>query len=114
MRVPPHPDKGAITLSGILNALADPARLEIVAKLAEGSEKCDEIGQELDLHKSTLSHHYKVLREAGVTQTTIEGRSRMVRLRTEDLEELFPGLLQSIIASLRREKVSASDYNSQC
>ena len=72
------------------------------ARLAEtDGENCGGVGSGIDLHKSTISHHYRVLREAGVTLTTIEGRSRVVRLRRDDLEARFPGLLPSVLAAVR-------------
>jgi hypothetical protein len=51
-----------------------------------------------------MSHHYRVLREAGVTLTTIEGRARVVRLRHDDLEARFPGLLTSVLDALGRTR----------
>lgn len=50
-----------------------------------------------NIAKSTLSHHFKVLREAGVINTRIEGTQRYICLRTEDLEARFPGLMQAIL-----------------
>lgn len=55
-----------------------------------GQDACDAIGGEIDVHQTTLSHHYRVLREAGVTWTTVQGRLRLVRLRRDDLDTLFP------------------------
>lgn len=100
-RVPFQPATDAIALVGVMHALSDPARLEIVSRLAvsEG-ENCAGIGEDIDLHKSTLSHHYRVLREAGVTATTIEGRTRVVRLRRDDLQARFPGLLDAVLGAL--------------
>ncbi len=66
MREPYHPARDEITLPGVLYALSDPLRLEIVASLsANGEKSCSAFGVEVP--KSTLSHHLKVLREAGVT-----------------------------------------------
>lgn len=103
MREPFHPPVEEIDLASVMHALSDPVRLEIVARLADtDGENCGGIGDGIDVHKSTLSHHYRVLREAGVTLTTVEGRSRVVRLRTDDLEARFPGLLPSVLAALGR------------
>jgi len=52
--------------------------------------------------KSTLSHHLKVLRDAGVTRTRADGAQRLVSLRTEDLRARFPGLLDCVLDELRR------------
>lgn len=103
MREPFHPQTEDIELAAVMHALSDPVRLEIVARLADtDGENCGGIGDGIDVHKSTLSHHYRVLREAGVTLTTVEGRARVVRLRTGDLETRFPGLLTSVLAALGR------------
>jgi len=103
MRVPFHPATADISLAAVMHALSDPVRLQIVARLAASDgELCGHIGSDIELHKSTMSHHYRVLREAGVTLTTIEGRSRVVRLRADDLTERFPGLLESVLAALRQ------------
>jgi len=97
MREPQHPESYAITLTGVLYALSDPVRLEIVRSLQNGNEKpCGEFG----LHsKSTMSHHFKVLREAGVTRTRTEGRQRFTSLRRKDLDARFPGLLEAVLAA---------------
>ena len=103
MREPFHPPAEDITLASVMHALSDPVRLEIVTRLADSDgENCGGIGSGIDVHKSTMSHHYRVLREAGVTRTTLEGRSRMVRLRHDDLETRFPGLLNSVLTALRQ------------
>lgn len=103
MREPFHPSVEDIELAALMHALSDPVRLEIVARLAESDgENCGGIGSGIDLHKSTISHHYRVLREAGVTRTTVEGRSRVIRLRLDDLEARFPGLLAPVLAALGR------------
>ena len=103
MREPFHPPTEDIDLPSVMHALSDPVRLEIVVRLAKSDgEHCGEIGSGIDVHKSTMSHHYRVLREAGITRTTVEGRSRVVRLRHRDLESRFPGLLPSVLTALRQ------------
>jgi DNA-binding transcriptional ArsR family regulator len=72
--------------------------------LGDRQTNCGGIGSGIDVHKSTTSHHYRVLREAGVTLTTIEGRARVVRLRHDDVEARFPGLLTSVLAALGRTR----------
>jgi DNA-binding transcriptional ArsR family regulator len=87
--------------------LSDPARLEIVRRLADGDEpSCGTF--ELGLSKATLSHHFKVLREAGVVRTRPEGRKRLLSLRIDDLEFRFPGLLDAVMAAKRRRTKSAA------
>lgn len=58
----------------------------------------------MQIAKSTLSHHLRTLREAGVTRTQIEGTRRIMSIRTEDLELLFPGLLDSIFTAFASSK----------
>jgi DNA-binding transcriptional ArsR family regulator len=85
-----------LDLATILHALSDPIRLLIVAKLADGQEHtCGSFG--LPIAKSTSSHHFRVLREAGVVQQRIDGKCRFNRLRTEQLEQRFPGLLDAVL-----------------
>ncbi|MEV4439261.1 transcriptional regulator [Streptomyces sp. NPDC049577] len=98
----PQPAREEMELVAVLRALGDPARLRLLAAYADGREHgCDQtyLGLE-DLHKSTLSHHFRVLREAGVTTTRVAGRNRFVRLRRADLDARFPGLLDAILGGL--------------
>lgn len=94
----PSPDVEDIDLVEVLRALGDPVRLEIVRRLRDGRAHC-KVEEEWDLgvQKSTLSHHFKTLREAGVTETTVEGRAHWIRLRRDDLDRLFPGLLAGVL-----------------
>jgi DNA-binding transcriptional ArsR family regulator len=86
-----------LDLTTVLQALGDPVRLRIVRVLAgEGEQACGVI--DLPVAKATRSHHFKVLREAGVTHTRIEGTHRFVVLRRDDLDERFPGLLAAVLA----------------
>lgn len=96
MREVYHPSKDEIRLSIVLHALSDPIRLQVVRELAQdGENNCSGFG--IDSPKSTLSHHFKVLREAGIIWTRREGTQRFFSLRTEELDERFPGLLQAIV-----------------
>lgn len=102
MRELRHPRVDELDLATVLAALADPIRLRTVAELAGRTELASgECGQRCaaDAPKSTLSHHFRVLREAGVTHTRIEGAHRYVTLRESDLNQRFPGLLDAIVAS---------------
>ncbi|GAA4227512.1 helix-turn-helix domain-containing protein [Actinomadura meridiana] len=103
MREVSQPATEAIRLVDVLRALSDPVRLDLVLRLDRmGEDFCNVIGAGVDVHQTTLSHHYRVLREAGVTWTTMQGRSRLVRLRRDDLDALFPGLLDSVLAAHRQ------------
>jgi DNA-binding transcriptional ArsR family regulator len=107
MREPHHPARRELELSAVLHALSDPARLEIVRRLAAGDEPpCGTF--ELGLSKATLSHHFRVLRECGVLRTRPEGRKRLLSLRIEDLEARFPGLLDAVLSAKGRRTRSAA------
>lgn len=95
----PGPEPAAMKLESVLQALGDPVRLQIVRRLKDSSEPkaCGSFG--LPVGKSTASHHFKVLREAGVIRQRIVGRERLSELRSDDLERRFPGLLGSILAA---------------
>jgi DNA-binding transcriptional ArsR family regulator len=96
MRAVSHPDLDDLELCNVLHALSDPVRLEIVRSLAIGGEQhCGAFGSPVT--KSTLSHHLKVLREAGVTITRADGTRRMVALRRDELDLRFPGVLASVL-----------------
>ncbi|CAI6085169.1 ArsR/SmtB family transcription factor [Cohnella sp. JJ-181] len=93
-----HPDTADIQLSSVLYALSDPVRLMIVFKLKQAGERaCGDI--ELPIAKSTVTHHSRTLREAGIIRTRVHGTQRILSLREDDLETRFPGLLNSILAS---------------
>jgi DNA-binding transcriptional ArsR family regulator len=90
------PERDAIELASVLDALSDPVRLEIVGTLAGGGElACGLLGGRVA--DSTRSHHLRVLREAGVTVTRRDGTRRLVSLRREDLDARFPGLLDAVL-----------------
>jgi DNA-binding transcriptional ArsR family regulator len=94
-----HPGKDEIELAAVLHALSDPVRLRIVAALAEVDQlPCGSI--ELPVTKSTGTHHFRVLREAGVIRQHDEGTARLTTLRRDDLEQRFPGLLATILAAV--------------
>jgi DNA-binding transcriptional ArsR family regulator len=92
-----HPERSEIELGAVLHALSDPVRLRIVAALAtsEGSLPCRSF--KVPVTKSTCTHHFKVLREAGVIHQRQEGTARLNTLRREDLEARFPGLIETIL-----------------
>ncbi len=92
-----HPERHELDLAAILHALSDPMRLRIVAELAaDGGERtCNSF--DLPIVKSTCTHHFKVLREAGLIQQRVMGTKRVSSLRREDLEDRFPGLLDAVV-----------------
>jgi DNA-binding transcriptional ArsR family regulator len=107
MREPHHPSCEELELPAILHALSDPARLQIVRKLADGDE-CTCGTFDLGLSKATLSHHFRVLRESGVVRTRPEGRRRLLSLREDDLNDRFPGLLEAVLGKARERRRSAA------
>lgn len=100
MRAFKHPPINSVSLEQVLYALSDPARLEIVRKLqAEGETSCASLV--CDRPKSSMSHHFRVLRESGLVQTRSEGVTHMNSVRREELDKRFPGLLKAILAAKR-------------
>ena len=91
-----QPDRADIALADVLYALSDPVRLQIVRELSQRRETCCG-GLGVPMPKSRVSYHFKVLREAGVTRTRVEGTQRFISLRRDDLEMRFPGLLDAVL-----------------
>ena len=91
------PTRDELDLGTLLQALADPVRLQIVTTLAhaEGEVSCGEFP--LGVSKSTASHHFKVLRDAGVLRSRHEGTRRLHSLRRDDLDARFPDLLDAVL-----------------
>jgi len=92
-----HPALADIELAAVMQALSDPWRLAIVQELlkAEGRAlACNEVP--MDISKATRSHHFEVLRDAGIISTKVEGTKCMTSLRTAELNKHFPGLLKLI------------------
>ncbi|GAA2731150.1 helix-turn-helix domain-containing protein [Actinocorallia aurantiaca] len=102
-RVPDHPDIHTISLQQVLDALVDPVRRQIVGELyaARQDLACGTI--DLPVSKSTATHHFHVLREAGLIRQYYVGTSRMNALRRDEIDEVFPGLLDALVARHGRE-----------
>lgn len=87
-----HPPMEDIEPSALFHALSDPIRLEIVRKLMEcGPLNCAALTQARP--RSTMSHHFRVLREAGLVRTTVCGTEHINEVRRDELERFFPGLM---------------------
>jgi DNA-binding transcriptional ArsR family regulator len=101
------PPREEIELAAVLHALSDPVRLDIVTALREcGDERrCGSFGAPVT--KSTLTHHFRVLREAGLIVQRQEGTARLTRLRLDDVDERFPGLLDAILGAATPTAVPA-------
>jgi DNA-binding transcriptional ArsR family regulator len=105
----PHPQTADLELTEVLRALADPIRLRIVARLLDSGETtCSPLAADLGIADSTLSHHLRQMREAGITRTKAEGVLRWTSLRHDDLDERFPGLLNWLRDSLSDDNSPAA------
>ena len=94
-----HPEREEIELAAVMHALSDPHRLEIVRRLAEATEPRRCGGFDFDISKSTMTHHFRTLREAGVIRQERQGTTKMTWLRREDLDARFPGLLDAVLTA---------------
>ncbi len=93
-----HPPKEDISLFTILYALSEPLRFSIIEQLINGEElTCGTFKFSSSRGKSTMTHHFKVLRDAGLIQTRIDGREHYTSLRKEDIDQRFPGLLNALM-----------------
>jgi DNA-binding transcriptional ArsR family regulator len=90
------PTRSSIRIEAVLAALDHPLRLRAVRALgARGEMTCQEILP--DVTKSTASHHWRVLCESGIVEQRREGRYLHLRLRRDDLDSRFPGVLDAVI-----------------
>jgi DNA-binding transcriptional ArsR family regulator len=96
-----HPDRDEIELPAVLHALSDPHRLEIVRRLAQDREPRACGSLDVEVTKSTMTHHFRTLREAGVIRQERQGTTKLTELRREDLDARFPGLLDAVLSSER-------------
>ncbi|MFZ5636711.1 MAG: helix-turn-helix domain-containing protein [Pseudomonadota bacterium] len=104
MRPLRHPDTDAITLQGVLYALADPVRMGIVRRLYEqGTLNCAQSCGDEALPRATLSRHFDLLRDAGLVRTERDGVQYLNVLRLDDVETRFPGLLANLLQAAERE-----------
>ena len=103
MRELPQPNAEDFDLATVLHALGDPVRLELLRRLAvDGWTTC--LPEGITAPRSTLSNHWRILREAGVTDTRIEGKHRLMVLRRDELDSRFPQLLAAVLAEPVRSR----------
>ena len=108
-----HPALEDVTVEGILHALSDPTRVEIFTKMADSScsANCSSflvVGQKV-VPKSTLSQHFKVLRDAGLVRSERIGVEMQNISRCAEIETRFPGLLPAIIGALKAQSSERPD-----
>ncbi|MEW1776021.1 helix-turn-helix domain-containing protein [Streptomyces sp. NPDC086777] len=98
-----HPELSEVSLQQVLEALVDPVRRTVVSQLARAGEdlSCGTFVAPVSL--STLTHHFAVLREAGVIRQYYVGTAKMNTLRTDEMELRFPGLLSAVLAAAALE-----------
>ncbi|WP_405622575.1 ArsR/SmtB family transcription factor [Streptomyces sp. NBC_00076] len=99
----PHPAREEIRLEAVLHALSDPMRLRIVRELAAERDELSCSYFDLPVTKSTTTHHFRVLREAGVIRQVYRGTAKMNGLRRGDLDDLFPGLVDALLGAATRQ-----------
>lgn len=104
MRPFKHPAPGDFVLERVLHALSDPVRLEIVRSLAQVAEaSCGELDG--GRPKSSMSHHFRVLRDAGLVCTYGVGTTHINSLRRQEMDSRFPGLLEAVLGNMEMRAV---------
>ncbi|WNV87621.1 helix-turn-helix domain-containing protein [Umezawaea sp. Da 62-37] len=105
-----HPDRDQIQLENVLTALGNPMRLAVVRALAAGGElPCGTVLSK-EISKSTLTHHWRVLRDSGVIWQRPSGRENLLSLRRDDLNIRFPGLLDAVLNGVQAAPESVNQY----
>ncbi len=102
-RVIAHPDIEDVSIQQVLEALADPARRTVIHTLAHSTTHLSCGSIHLPVGRSTTSHHFTVLRQAGLLRQYYKGTTKMNTLRTQELEQRFPGLLTAILTATNTE-----------
>jgi DNA-binding transcriptional ArsR family regulator len=101
-----EPELHDVSLAVMMAALSDPVRVAIERELdVRGEASCGAC--DVGVSKATRSHHFKVLREAGLTRTRAEGTHRFVALRRDEVDVRFPGLLGAVLAAAEAETLTA-------
>jgi DNA-binding transcriptional ArsR family regulator len=99
MRIYNHPAPEDFALERVFDALSDPVRLAIVLRLSRVTEAtCGELDG--GRPKSSMSHHFRILREAGLVQTRVAGTVHQNTLRRAELDLRFPGLMDAVLRQM--------------
>ncbi|EJL88849.1 helix-turn-helix transcriptional regulator [Pantoea sp. BIGb0393] len=105
-----HPPRADIRLENVLAALGNPMRMTVVSILADGGEHtCGSLLK--GVSKSTLTHHWRVLREGGIIWQKPSGRENLLSLRRDDLDARFPGLLDSLLSATEQDALTTATLN---
>src|SRR6202035_3623898 len=111
-----HPSIEDVTVEAILHALSDPVRVAIFADIVGSacSQNCSSFLKvsEKDIPKSTLSQHFKALREAGLIRGERIGVEMQNTSRCTEIEKRFPGLITAIVKAHKvqlEEKAQATN-----
>ena len=110
-RIKDHLPAEDITLQRVLDALSDPIRRKIVHELAASDQPVVCGAFDIDVTYSTRTHHFKVLRHAGIIRQHYEGTMKMNTLRRDDLDAAFPGLIEAILNAATREATELGSRN---
>jgi DNA-binding transcriptional ArsR family regulator len=103
-----HPDLSKVPLQQVLEALADPVRRAVVSQLVQAGRDMSCGTFVAPVSPSTLTHHFNVLREAGVIRQYYVGTTKMNALRAHEMQERFPGLLPAVVAASAEEGEAAA------
>jgi DNA-binding transcriptional ArsR family regulator len=99
-----EPDVADVSVDRLMHALSDPVRLEIVRMAAAMPEQpCNCFFEKIP--KSTLSHHWKVLREAGLIRQVRRGTQKLNSLRRVELDKRFPGLIKAVLSAIEPRQI---------
>lgn len=104
-----HPAREEVRLEPVLHALSDAVRLRIVREMAAAETGLSCSHFVLPVTKSTSTHHFRVLREAGVIRQDYRGTAKLNALRRDDLDALFPGLLDTVLAAAEAQAARQDD-----
>ena len=108
-RITDHPDIEEVTLQDVLEALVDPVRRSIVRQLANAPNDMACGTFDIAVTRSTGTHHFRVLRHAGIIRQYYVGTSKMNTLLRDNLERAFPGLLSAIVRAANNEAAERDD-----
>ena len=107
-----HPAIEDVTVEGILHALSDPTRVAIYAAIATSGcqHTCSSLSKLIDkpIPKSTLSVHFKALRESGLIRSERQGVEMRNVSRCPEIEQRFPGLIPAIVSAIVRQQNGAA------